>query len=364
VGQLFAGRIGHFVPDALEHFLRAELSPTRTHDYFYFFGGISNSQWAKMVSRNLSIKGKWLKNIWYWNKFLPGGDVHNLPQTYTESRDTGGLFNQFKQRFDFLEIENDFSRQWLKSKGWKNGEPFICLQVRDSLYLAEFDSANPKDPEQIAHSYRDSNIETYVEAIEWLISEGFWVIRMGKLAKKKLPIRHEKLIDYAFEDSKSDLLDIWLVANCSFCISTSTGPDWISIAYGKPVLFINALPLGGLFSFAKSMWIPKKLIWKSTRKELTLNEILDTTHFQTSDYINNGIMIQALTAKEILLGVKEFAVVVEKIQNMEDISDYRDDIFWKHFLAWNRYSDLHGYLHEESFVSRNWLKTRPIGFYE
>ena len=364
IGQLFAGRIGHFVPDALEHFLRAEIASKQTLDFFYFFGGVSNSQWAKMVSRNLKVKGKWLQYVWHWNVFLPGGNAHTLPQSFTQSRDIEGLMELSKDRFDFLEIENEVCEQWLKSKGWRYGEPFICLQVRDSLYLSEFDTANPKDKQQVAHSYRDSDIDTYREAIDWLTSQGYWVIRMGKLAKKRLLMGNEKVIDYAFAEEKTDLLDIWLFANCTSCISTSTGPDWISIAYSKPVLFINALPLGGLFSFAKSMWIPKNLYWETTRNELSLIEMLHMTTFQTNDYKTTGIIIQDLSSAEILSGVQEFCEFVDDLEN--EIS-WRDDDqikFWNHLSTWNRFEELHGYIHQKSVVSRIWLKSRRRDFYD
>ena len=364
IGQLFSGRIGHFVPDALEHFLRREVAPVRTLDYFYFFGGISNSQWANMVTRNLNVKGNWLQYIWHWNEFIPGGKVHSLPQTFTQSRDIEGLLEQSKKRFDFMETENGICEQWLISKGWKKGEPFICLQVRDSFYLAEFDIANPNDSLQIAHSYRDSDIKTYIAAIEWLTSQGYWVIRMGKIAKERLPVLDVKVIDYAFDDSKTDLLDIWLFANCTMCISTSTGPDWISIAYGKPVLFLNALPLGGLFSFARSMWIPKNLVWKSSGTELSLVEMLETTGFQTKDYESQGIAIQDLSPAEILLGVQEFCELMHDSQEIDYKNQSEQNTFWIHFSNWSRFSEFHKYMHAQSFVSRYWLKSRKREFYE
>ena len=131
IGRLFSGRIGHFVPDAAEHSVRKSLQVQRTYDFYYFFGGICNNQWAKMVRRNLRIKGGWLKYIWHWNNFIPGGAKHNLPQSFTNSRDPQGLLTKIDVSYDFLPEENKISREWLKSKGWKEGEPFICLQVRD-----------------------------------------------------------------------------------------------------------------------------------------------------------------------------------------------------------------------------------------
>jgi putative glycosyltransferase (TIGR04372 family) len=362
VGHLFAGRIGHFVPDAIEHLLRKETTSSKTVDYFYLFGGIANSHWEKMVRRNLRIKGGWLKYVWHWNNFLPGGEAHTLPQSFTSSRDTEGLLEKSGSRFSFLVSENLECKKWLRSKGWKEGEPFVCLQVRDSAYLSEFDVANPGDREQLANSYRDSDINSYLRAIEWLTTQGVWVIRMGKLVKTPLPAISDRIIDYATDTTKSDELDIWLFANCMACISTASGPDWVSIVFGKPILFVNAIPLGGIFTFAHSMWIPKTLVWESNQVELSLVEILRTIEFQFTDYTENGIRICDLTSDEILDGVQEFWswICDYRIESIEE--KLRHQQFWQEFQSWERYPEFHGFIHAKSVVSNNWLSKRPSHF--
>jgi putative glycosyltransferase (TIGR04372 family) len=80
------------------------------------------------------------------------------------------------------------------------------------------------------------------------------------------------LIDYSFDDSRSDFLDYWLFASGIGTISTGTGPDNISLLHKKPILFLNALPLSLFYSFADCIWVPKNLKWKSNNDELNLNE--------------------------------------------------------------------------------------------
>ena len=43
--------------------------------------------------------------------------------------------------------------------------------------------------------------------------------------KSPLNSNNQKVIDFPFEKTKFNLLDIWLFANCNGCISTGTGPD-------------------------------------------------------------------------------------------------------------------------------------------
>ena len=42
------------------------------------------------------------------------------------------------------------------------------------------------------------------------------------------------------------------MANCNFCISTSTGFDQISRVFKRPILFINHLPIADWASHFKS----------------------------------------------------------------------------------------------------------------
>ena len=360
IGRLFSGRIGHFVPDAAEHSVKKSLQVQRTYDFYYFFGGICNDQWAKMVRRNLKIKGGWLKYIWHWNNFIPGGAKHNLPQSFTNSRDPQGLLTKIDVSYDFLPEENKISREWLRSKGWKEGEPFICLQVRDSAYLDKFDP-NKGDLLQDEHSYRNSSIESYLPAINWLTSQGIWVLRMGKLMSEPLG-KIDRLIDYAFDEEKSDLLDIWLFANCDACISTSTGPDWISALYRKPLLFVNALPLGVLFSMFYSVWVPKKLSWKDSGLNLNLSEYLENLYLRTSQYVEAGINITDLTPEEILLATQEFWGRIQGTWDDTDEETKRQDEFWNHFVSWAGYPKYHEWRHPMSRVGSSWLKSSGKDF--
>ena len=115
---------------------------------------------------------------------------------------------------------------------------------------------------------------------------------MGRNQKKQFNTNNEKIIDYSFDSSQSDFLDIWLSANCDFCISTGTGLDCIPHVYGKKTLFLNYLPLSEMTTYMKSLTVPKNLFWKNTGIKLSLDEYLNATHVRSSDYKRNNIDIQ------------------------------------------------------------------------
>ena len=128
---------------------------------------------------------------WYKNWFK---DIHNL-------------YSKTDQKLSLIVLKMK-SPKWLEKFGFKVHEKFICLLVRDNAYLKKYF----KDENWDYHTYRNSDIQNYKLGIEWLISKGFWVIRMGKLNSQKLTINSKKFIDFPFVKEKSDLIDIWLFA--------------------------------------------------------------------------------------------------------------------------------------------------------
>jgi putative glycosyltransferase (TIGR04372 family) len=362
MGSLSYGRIGHFVCDGAEQLARLQQQSPNTVDWFWL-GKTCNSQWDRMIRRSLRVHA-WVKYLDRWNQVLPGGSAHERPSSYTGSRDVEGLLARYDVKIPFLPSETDEAREWLRSKGWKDGEPFVCLLVRDDEYLAN-------DPlhgngtagalkKRAYHSYRNSDIDTYIPAIRWLANQEVWVIRMGKLMAKPLPSDMDHVIDYAFDAEKSDLLDIWLFANCAGCVSTATGLDQLALIYDRPLLCVNALPLGHLFSWGQAIWSPKKLRWAATGKNLSVSDYLDSMWTTTSEYDMAGIEIVDLAADEITTAVREFWQRCAGTWQEEPEHLQRQENFWEILQAWPRYEAYHGVRHQDARVGAAWLSSMAL----
>ena len=194
-------------------------------------------------------------------------------------------------------------------KGWRDDESFVCIIVRDNEYHLKHPlhgaGNNNSTKTRSYHSYRNSDIDSYIPAMEWLANNGVWVLRMGRIAKP-VSSKHPKIIDYPFLNDKSDLQDIWLFANCMFTISVGTGIDNVSHVYGKPILFLNSLPMIDVLTYHKSSFVPKHLYFKKNKSELTLSEHLRHSYRSHEGYIKADIVIINLSEEEILEYVKEF----------------------------------------------------------
>jgi putative glycosyltransferase (TIGR04372 family) len=302
-------RIGHFVADAAILLARRSLEPpaARTRDLFWLPKATSNEQWARMVRRHMVVR-PWVRYLFKFNKLIPGGAPHELAlPSWSGNRAAYAPLRASTSRFTFTPDENQKARAWLQRRGWRDGEKFVCLQARDSAYLATHPlHSQMQKGHYDYHNYRDVDIDTFGGVARALVDRGYWVIRMGQIVQKHFPFEHDRVIDYPFVHDRDDLLDIWLSVHCSLFVSTGTGIDVIPWVYGKPpVVFVNALPLFMVASQISHVWVPKHLRWKTSGKLLTLSEHCAHRYSVGSDYERAGILIEDLAADEITAAVLE-----------------------------------------------------------
>jgi len=347
-------RIGHFVADIAEHIGLEKIKSARTLNLYFLKGPISNTQWELMAKRSsLKVLGNWLRYLDDWNRFIPGGRAHAVNSSLTGSRDVEGLFSHFDCSIPFLPSEDAECQNWLESQGWSKGEPFVTILVRDSAYLSQHHS----NYDWSNHSYRDSDIKTYLPAMEWLTSQGVWVLRMGKSMASRIQTKSNLIIDYAFDPKRSDLLDIWLFANSAAIISTASGLDYLGGIYRKPILFLNALPFFDLASFFDMTWVPKNLIRKDSGKFLTLTETIEHTYYFSHEYEANGIEIEDLSPEAITQSVIEFWLKNKSIQKDSVWGEETQALFWAIFLKNPKFGERHKFVHKNARVGTFWLST-------
>ncbi len=187
---------------------------------------------------------------------------------------------------------------------------FVCLNVRDSAFMS---ATRAKDMSY--HDYRDSNIATYVEAAEALAEMGYTVFRMGAIVKEPLVSRNPKVIDYASNGMRTEFLDVYLGANCTFCVSTGSGWDSVPTIFRRPLLFVNHLPIFGGSSITLPITIyPKSLGSPGSPTSLSLTELIQkdlATPHNSAAYANARVEIRDLSSEELVEAVTEMAQRVE-----------------------------------------------------
>tara|TARA_B100001059_G_C17785353_1_gene556743 strand:- start:245 stop:1459 length:1215 start_codon:yes stop_codon:yes gene_type:complete len=343
IGYIPGERIGHFADDSYHFFLEKELSTQIfSMNLFYIKGAPCNQFFARFAKRHINIY-KFVELIYLANDWLPYKTIFYKPNNYqiSGSRDLEGMREMTDKTFQFSPEENLIGNEFLNKIGCQNIKKFVCVNIRDSKYLKEKFS----DYDFSYHTYRDSDCQSYELAVKELISRGYFVIRMGKVVNKKMNIDSDQFLDYPFCNFSSDFLDIWLMANCTFCISTSSGLDSIPNIFRRPVAYVNAMPIGDFTSFnRKTIWMAKTILNKNNQA-LSINELIakDLIHFYHHDRLAKfNLHVEDNTPEEIYEVAKE---IEEKVSGSWDPS--KDNIDKRNWIidllqtSWKDFESLH-----------------------
>jgi putative glycosyltransferase (TIGR04372 family) len=377
---IYCSKLGHFILDGAEEYNYYKLYQNRK--ILYYFSNpkaISNYQWAKMLQRNMPIYPFFGHKVGKWLGIFPGLTKLNSKGT-SATTNKNSRFLKNKDYGKSLELKFTYNEnlqgfEWLRSIGWRDGDYLICLLVRDNSF-SETDPNNNGNLHVISsNEYRNSNIENFLESINWLLQQNVFVIRMGRITEKSVEIDNPRFFDYSKYSKQTDFLDIWLFANCDGIISTSTGPDALGCIYQIPLLLVDMLPLNGTFTFSNCITVPKKLIWEKNGKPLNLREILDSSwsldkrlgpnlNSNIYDYQKRGIKISDLTSLELLKATQEFWARIKGTHNSSDTDLILQNKFWTAFKSHPDYKYNHNWKHPKAFVGEDWLRSQEEDFFE
>lgn len=283
--QLYSSRIGHFVVNT--HLLLCALAledfpEEKNCIHLYYLQTslpICNRFFYKMCSRALFILPSWGEFWGLVNQlliFFLKEKYHTPFKKMFESTVGGHDERNYykrckKQFFSFTDKEKQLGEQLKIQLGIPAGAKYICLLVRDSRYLQQTITHGGWS----AQDFRNADINSYIEAIEYLTQNNIYVLRMGKIAGSPLEINNAKFIDYAYHPLKSDFLDIYLSAHCFFFISTSCGIDSVAKVFHRPLLTTNVILQDIETTGNCTFTLPKKFMHERDRKFVSYREVFD-----------------------------------------------------------------------------------------
>ena len=298
-------RIGHLLIEieiARLNALNRSFSSHRKHFVVYYF--------PEREPANRYLQDKWksllpsVEGHWGWLLFhLAMRISENLFITPGLVRDKDGLLSKFPCSLRFSENESDIGEKFLQSVGCQNRK-FVCLMARDSAYLETIRT----DKSFSDYEYRDSKIMTYLPAAELLTRHGYTVFRMGQIVRDKLVSTNPNIIDYATNGMRTEFLDLYLGANCSFFVSTGTGIDTVAQIFRRPMLYVNMVGFYEDILVNEYLFYPKVFRDASSLKILSLREIAKrglASEINRSNFEAQKTVVEDLSHQEITDAVSE-----------------------------------------------------------
>jgi putative glycosyltransferase (TIGR04372 family) len=263
----------------------------------------------------------------------------------------------------FTRDEHIRAHKALAEMGVPAGAKFACLLCRDGEYNKIHMAENPK---AYHLSHRNADINTYRSAMEFLVGEGWYVLRMGSRVAAPLQWEGAGIIDYA-EKFRTPFLDAYLFALCGMCVTTATGFDIISQLCHRPTVFTNYLhnyhcnP-----AYGPSVLINKHIWLEDEHRELSLDEYMKNTRRLSEriagwgeeslhDPKNIDIRVIDNSSDEILDAVKECLEILEG----KDSSTKEDQV--RQRLVWSMKSNpVRGFRHPLARYGRLYLRSTPL----
>lgn len=199
--------------------------------------------------------------------------------------------------------QNQTGRECLLEMEIDPNRPYVCLVVRDGGHYSD-----PSGPENPAYEFRNYDIDDFSELATSLIQRGYQVVRLGAGREKPFSTKHDGLFDYATSKFRSELVDVYLAANCAFAVSTQTGPDAVCLLFRRPVCYID-IPVFSQMFFGSGLAVWNPVLYERDGEKLSLTDIVgsDLVWKKTTDeLLGQGIKGIRSTSSELVENVNSF----------------------------------------------------------
>lgn len=334
-----ATRIGELIINPIIYLYQKEkginLTKQKSLDIFYLEDYVINQFFLKMLKRKINIGPSYI--------LRPIDDAQKLLDKVINSKEKFKPFlrRKFKTHFiedfpgsknniEFTKKEIEKGKIELEEKfGIKKKDKFVCFLIRDQAFLRKMYPNKNFD----YHEYRNMNPLNFLKAAEELSKRNYYVFRMGKFQDGKFEIKgNNKIIDYANCKFKSDFLDIFLSANCSFFLTTKSGPDNLLPLFNVPSIEYP-LNLGVCRQFSNYLIAPRIFLDQNDNK-LSLKDLFERNLIFSQkkiDFENQKILPIDPTPEDIKHTVIEMD---DHLINSKPYSDFENELnekFWKIF---------------------------------
>jgi putative glycosyltransferase (TIGR04372 family) len=226
--------------------------------------------------------------------------VYRLPKKIAGRFDWGGdPFGFTATGAAHLQIpakQRQAARHSLEQMGLDPTRPYVCLHVRDDRYHRVHSGSLWKEP----HKWRNSDPELFSLAAQSLARQGYQVVRLGVSVKEMLPGADEReIFDYATNGFRSELLDVVLVSDCAFMISTSSGIASLAQTFRKPLYHVGVIAPSQLYIHRNIFSIIQRFREMKTGRLLSLKDSLALPKISDASLAAMGLLAVSNTAEEI-----------------------------------------------------------------
>jgi putative glycosyltransferase (TIGR04372 family) len=351
VGKLHHARIGHLALET-DLFLRKRQLGIFPEGPFYCFlcdsRNVANRQLLTMFKRVMRIY-ECRVLVAFYDGMFPLLKKTPFYQPLGVKNNEYYEFNNANSSIYFTSSEIQKGRELLKHINVDfDHDTYVCIFARDSTFL---DKTMPSQNWSY-HNKRDSDIDSFIEAIKYLIEKGLTVIRVGSVVNKPISYSHPKLIDYSVSEFQGDFLDIFLAGTCKFFLGSPSGISDLSTIFDNPMANVQMSEFD-IVPFGKNcIYIPKKFNFVKTGQYLKFKEgVKLKLNISSNNFEELGLELEDNSPQDIL------EVTQEMMARTEGVFQYspEEEKLMESFKELMSQSDIHC-RNVENPIGIEWLK--------
>ncbi len=149
----------------------------------------------------------------------------------------------------------------------------VCIHAREAGYKRGSEIHETKPETGRDDRTRNARIESYLEAVDYLVEKGYTVVRLGD--PTMTPLRHPGVVDLATSPARTNLLEVYCLLRSAFIIAGESAFVNVICLTNTPILLVNATePISAYSVRAPGLFLPKTVVDKNTGHRLTNSDLL------------------------------------------------------------------------------------------
>lgn len=314
IAKVHSLRIGHLALNVDLYLRRRQLGQVGQESANYRFvcdsGQLANPELVRLWQQQIDLSTSlfWRGLLWLSGWMIEGTRFWvPLPMNSVEYEP----FNEAPPTLDFNRADQARGEEGLRAMGLDpQKDRFVCLFARDSGYLKKI----LPEADWACHECRNSDIATFDLLVDWLLEQGFYVLRMGTHVEVPFQVEHERYIDYA-QQFRDPFLDLYLCAHAYAFIGSASGLGDVTNLFDTPRLQLDCIPFGFIPFGKQQMSLPKRVVRLDTREPVPYAEIIQKgLEFQHNgvlfnragyDYVDNTPQEKLAATKELLRWIQD-----------------------------------------------------------
>jgi putative glycosyltransferase (TIGR04372 family) len=160
-----------------------------------------------------------------------------------------------------------------RAHGIADDARLVCIHARESGYKQGREIQDQKPERGRDDRTRNARIESYFEAVDYLVGRGYTVVRLGD--PTMTPVCRPGVVDLATSPMRTNLLEVYCLLRSAFIIAGESA--YVNVIYmtNTPILLINATdPISAYPIRAPGLFLSKGVVDKRDGRHLTTLDLL------------------------------------------------------------------------------------------